>query len=80
MSLPEEQTKTFPEALVFGEATRVGDIATQRGGLTKREYFASKAPMRQLTLLYKDRECATAEEAASYAVKYADALIKELNR
>jgi hypothetical protein len=47
------------------------------GGLTKREYFAAMALQGLLT----DNESPNSrEEFAGYAVKFADALIEELNK
>ena len=49
-------------------------------GLTKREYFATTAPMLELVRMYYDRQCASREQCAELAVQYADALIAELNK
>lgn len=49
-------------------------------GLTKREYFAAIAPVRELVCLYYDQNYGSAEQYAKVAVQYSDALIAELNK
>lgn len=46
-------------------------------GLTKREYFAALAMQ---GLLADENNLSTIQSAAAYAVKFADALIAELNK
>lgn len=53
---------------------------TTPDGLTKREYFAAHAPIKALIEMYFDRECATAEQCADVAKKYADALLTALSQ
>ena len=60
---------------VGGEPILTEDI---REGLTKREYFAGLAMQGLCT--QPSSEFSTPEELAKYAVKAADALIKELER
>lgn len=61
----------------------IDDVSTKQfceSGMNMREYFAIRAPIKELIGMYQDRPCATFEECASVAVMYADALIAELNK
>lgn len=70
--------KTFPDAPATGMAETL-DYPGQVG-LTKREIFAKDAPVKELLMMYYDKTCGTLEQCADVAVKYADALIAELNK
>ncbi len=70
---------TRPNALAFPFQDN-GSCVVPDAGLTKREYFASRAPLPLLVGMYFDRSCATQEQCAKLAVDYADALIEELNK
>lgn len=68
-TLPNEPIHPIVEVLPSGT-----DII--EFGLTKREYFAAMAMQGKASSL--ERECASS--VAQYAVEFADALIKELNK
>lgn len=70
---------TRPNALAFPFQDN-GSCVVPDTGLTKREYFASRAPIPELIGMYFDKPCATQEQCAQLAVGYADALISELNK
>lgn len=65
---------------ICGEDGSPKPVIINKGGLTKREYFATKAPIKELLAMYMDRIAGTNEECALLAVEYADALIKQLNK
>jgi hypothetical protein len=72
--------KTNPGNLVFADyVTHDQDGNYVGGGLTKREYFAAMAMQGVINLGFKADGNADPEFTARDAVKYADALIAELN-
>ena len=66
--------KTFPDESAFlGSIIELKVVSGNKIGLTKREYFASKAS-------FTGNYSSNIKEAAQIAVAYADALIEELNK
>lgn len=59
---------------IYPGVVKIGDVRRHSGGLTKREHFAGLALASLAEKFTNEKDC------ARWAVKYADALIKELEK